>query len=186
MSFGFPGRIPSIKKAIQQSRHDIIFLAAASNDGRNSPLAYPAAYSNLVIPIMSTDHNGQLSKFNPPRQRGCEPFATLGENVPVLWPSNSSGVKVLSGTSTATSLVAGFIACILEYVRANVETITETGRPSDQTWANVHTMDGIKAILRLMALDEKNPYLEPRGLKKLGHNNQAILDAIYHRALKTV
>jgi len=83
MSFSFREQVFSIKEAIEYcaSQSRIIFLAAASrNEGRNSPITFPAAYNHLVIPIISTNSLGQLSGFNPPPHRGCERFATLGEN----------------------------------------------------------------------------------------------------------
>ncbi len=44
----------------------------------------------------------------------------------------------------------------------------------------------MKAILRLIAPDEKIPYLAPPLLTDLGHDHRAIMDAIYDRALKKV
>lgn len=192
MSFSFREQVFSIKEAIEYcaSQSRIIFLAAASrNEGRNSPITFPAAYNHLVIPIISTNSLGQLSGFNPPPHRGCERFATLGENVLSAWPSslsNETGKLVRSGTSTATSIAAGLVACILEFVRAGVETVGRTGKPSDRVWANIHTLEGMKAILRLIAPDESIPYLAPSLLTDLGRDHQAIMDAIYNRALKKV
>lgn len=105
------------------------------------------------------------------------------------WPSslsNETGKLVQSGTSTATSIAAGLVACILEFVRAGVETVGRTGKPSDRVWANIHTLEGMKAILRLIAPDESIPYLAPSLLTDLGRDHQAIMDAIYNRALKKV
>ena len=192
MSFGFREQAFAVKAAIQHCvvDHKILFLAAASNEGRNSPMhtpvTFPAAYSNLVIPVISTNHLGRLSDFNPPAHPGCELFATLGENVPVPWPTVSSGVQVMSGTSTATCLAAGLVACLLEFVRTGVKTAGETGRPTDPIWANIHTLEGMKAVLRLMAPDKASPYLTPWRLQELAPNKEAILGRIYHEALKNV
>ncbi len=92
MSFSFRDQVFSIKEAIEKcaSQSKIIFLTAASrNEGRNSSISFPAAYNHLVIPIISTNSLGQLSGFNPPPHRGCERFATLGENVLSAWPFKS-------------------------------------------------------------------------------------------------
>ena len=192
MSFGFREPASTVKKAIEHCvlHHKILFLAAASNEGRNGPMytrfTFPAAYSHLVIPVISTNHLGRLSDFNPPAPRGCELFATLGENVPVRWPTVSSGERVMSGTSTATCLAAGLVACLLEFIRTGVETAGETGRPIDPTWANIHTLEGMKAVLRLMAPDEASPYLTPWRLQELAPNKEAILARIYNEALKNV
>ena len=190
MSFGFQDQTFSIKDAIEECalNSKLIFLAAASrNEGLNSPPTFPALYSHLVIPIVSTNHLGQLSGFNPSFHHVHERFATLGENVQSAWPStlsDRSGRKVQSGTSTATSIAAGLVACILEFVRAGVETAEGNGRPCNRIWANIHTLEGMKAVLRLMAAEGN--YLTPSSLADLGHDQKAIMDAIYYRALEKV
>lgn len=192
MAFGFSDQVLGIKEAIERCRFEnkIIFLAAASsNKGLNSRIAFPAAYDNLVISIKSTNHLGKGSDFNPERDPRRESFATLGEDVPSAWPlalSSDSDMKTKSGTSTATCVATGLVACVLEFVRARVDTFEKTGRPRHHHWANIHTLEGMKAVLRLIAKGETDPYLIPWKLTDLGSNDRTILDAIRWRALRHV
>ena len=47
----------------------------------------------------------------------------------------------------------------------------------------LHTTDGVKAILRLIAPDETQTYIRPWALVDIEHDRQAMLDAMYHRVL---
>ena len=78
------------------------------------------------------------------------------------------------------------MACILEFVRVRVDPTDKTGQPMDRTWAGIHSLEGMKAVLRLMVPDEINPYLAPWKLTELGHDDEAIMNTLHHQALRNV
>jgi subtilisin family serine protease len=124
LSFGFPYRKvnlePIYDEILMACASKVTIFAAASNEGGNSGVAFPASL-NEVICIGSTDGQGNKSKFTPGPYSGKK-FATLGEGVRSSWPKHLSGDGLStqerkSGTSYATPIAAGIAAMVLDYMR---------------------------------------------------------------------
>ena len=109
MSFGGPQEgFETLQSLIQVGfENGIIFVAAAGNDGNESP-NYPAAYPQ-VIAVGATDHEDKIASFS---QRGD--FITVvapgaGIYSSLAW---SSEFGSQDGTSMACPLVAGVVALL--------------------------------------------------------------------------
>jgi hypothetical protein len=101
----------------------VLFVAAASNGGRNTHRTYPAKHESVLC-INCTDGTGSWAEsINPGRWTKSLNLCTLGEKV--LGPYSSRNVdgqwehghKRSTGTSVATAVAAGIMALVLEFVR---------------------------------------------------------------------
>ncbi|KAL8364562.1 hypothetical protein RB595_003717 [Gaeumannomyces hyphopodioides] len=149
MSFGFDVRIRDVEKAIseaitrrKEAGRDILFFAAANNDGLNYEEMFPASDAN-VISVRGTDHSGTfLQKYNPnprPNKRGLARFGTLADNVPYDCADKHSSK---SGCSLATPILAGLVATVVQYVEHMGD---------DGLRRGVRTKDGILQVMNHMA-----------------------------------
>ncbi|KAE8447647.1 hypothetical protein EG329_010618 [Mollisiaceae sp. DMI_Dod_QoI] len=122
MSFGFPNVVTQIRDAMDDAimgkrkrNKEIVFFAAANNDGSNSEELFPASHET-VISVRGTDHTGGfVKKYNPepwPQNKGPL-YGTLAENVPYDLGNPASK---RSGCSIATPVLAGIMAMIIQYV----------------------------------------------------------------------
>ena len=123
MSFGLANHEKDIEDAVKEAySKGILLFAAASNEGGNSPVTYPARYDDVIC-IFSTDGWGNASKCNPnPMGNSLYRFATLGEAVKSAWPihlPDSQGERRMTGTSFATPIAAAVAACVLEFCLMN-------------------------------------------------------------------
>lgn len=126
MSFGFPeepcvnGRTlisNAIHHAIQNRDGQVLFFAAAANDGGNQREMFPARHDE-VFSVRATDHQGTFQDFNPPPNFWEAPvFGTLGKEVPGAWLNTQNYEVCKTGTSIATPIAAGTAATILGYVQ---------------------------------------------------------------------
>ncbi|KAJ5738447.1 hypothetical protein N7493_001602 [Penicillium malachiteum] len=121
MSFGFPCEIDVIHKAIKSAtlNENILFFAAASNDGNNRPggVVWPAKDMNVIC-VHSGNGRGKPSSFTPSAQDGMR-VMVLGDSVKSTWPLKlqEGDERVIDGTSCATPTAAGIAALILDYAR---------------------------------------------------------------------
>ncbi|KAI9853501.1 MAG: hypothetical protein M1813_002206 [Trichoglossum hirsutum] len=141
MSFGFKHLNCKIDDALQDAYRDKrILFAAASNQGGNGPIAYPAN-QRTVICINSCDGNGNSSGFNPTPEPNAVNFSTLGAGVELSW----KGCKVhKSGTSYATPVAAGIAASLLDYARYHLDV-------SEEQNERLYSCDGMRNLFMLMA-----------------------------------
>lgn len=105
----------SIYEAIDKAEgQGIIVFAAASNNGANTPRAFPASMDK-VLAIHATDGYGKSSNMNPNPLEDSPNFSTLGESIP---SPLKEGELLPSGTSFSTPIAAGMAANILTLVEA--------------------------------------------------------------------
>ncbi|KAL7810618.1 serine protease [Trichoderma gracile] len=148
MSFGFPFKVREIENAIADANRgrrdsgqsEVVFFAAANNDGANSEELFPASHET-VISVRGTDHTGAfINKFSPkprPQKAGGLLYGTLGQNVPYY--IGDAGVQT-SGCSVATPIMASIVATIMQYVKL-------TGSLGEETRARLQTREGVVQLL---------------------------------------
>src|ERR1700753_3633546 len=92
MSFGFPTKAiegyDDLERAILEAHSNhVLLFAAASNDGRNKGISYPARDEHVFC-IHATDSNVKESSFTPNPLQDAVNFATIGEAVESAWPTD--------------------------------------------------------------------------------------------------
>jgi hypothetical protein len=156
MSFGFPRYEPRLKPildAIRAARQkNILFFAAAGNDGGNQGIFWPARLHEQgdVICINSSDWEGNASKFNPTTgSNNC--ICTLGEALPSCELSAQNEIVHRSGTSFATPIAVATAAIVLGLVDADKPKGEE---PQDFPFikTQLRTKAGMEKILSTMCV----------------------------------
>lgn len=131
ISFGYPTNqmegYDQLENAILYAYSKrVLLFAAASNSGANLDRAYPARDPHVIC-VHSTDSNGNRSRFSPTPLAQQSNLATVGEAVESAWPvklcnteTNSQCVQWKSGTSSATPILVGIAAFLLQYARIHL------------------------------------------------------------------
>ncbi|MCJ1475861.1 hypothetical protein MMC13_004525 [Lambiella insularis] len=118
MSFGWPRYHTCVEEAIYHaSQKPVILCAAASNDGANKKVAFPASQPPVFC-VHSASGWSKPSDFTPlPLKVGAN-FAVIGEAVSSTWPTHrrEGSEKRKWGTSTASPILAAIVALILEFI----------------------------------------------------------------------
>jgi hypothetical protein len=169
MSFGFTEEQLEIRAAITEAHsrkgEQILFFAAAANEGANEPEMYPAR-DDRVIAVRATDYQGHWWRSNPPVSDDQQwSFMTLGQNMP-----SASRNEHVTGTSYATPIAAGFAAMILADARrlftATDSTLLDT----------LSRHDGMRKVFRNRKLSVKTAprcsYLNPMGFISRGEDER--------------
>lgn len=173
MSFGFTEEQLEIRAAITEAHsrksEQILFFAAAANEGANEPEMYPAR-DDRVIAVRATDYQGHWWRSNPPVSDDQHwSFMTLGQNLP-----STSRVESVTGTSYATPIAAGFAAMILADAR---RLLSATSSTSDlKLLDTLSRHDGMRKVFRNRKLSvETAPrcsYLNPMGFIRRGEDER--------------
>jgi Subtilase family len=174
MSFGLERDHASMQKEILEAySKNIIIFAAASNNGGNYDVTYPAR-KNEVICIYSTDGNGNTSHCNPTHLKNSGyHFATLGVGVKSAWPKHlhekSEGERRMTGTSFATPIAAGIAACILEFARMH--------KIEDDLYKVLRSREGMQEVFAQHLVDKRGDlhYIHPWKLFANHRSDEEIL-----------
>ncbi|RSL71845.1 hypothetical protein CEP54_001050 [Fusarium duplospermum] len=148
MSFGFNREVTPIKSAIVEAERtkggEILFFAAANNDGLNEPEMFPAFFES-VISVRGTEYNGEfIQQYNPrswSHKNGIQ-YGTLARDVPYNWPIAK---PTKSGCSVSTPILAAIAAVLISFV------------DNQKNWGAerhaIRTRRGIVAVFNLMGQD---------------------------------
>lgn len=155
MSFGLDDHDSRSHSAILEAyAKNIIMFAAATNEGVNYDVAYPAKCEQVIC-VFSTDGLGNASGRNPiPMGSSSHHFATLGEAVKSAWPadlqpegSKKEMERRMTGTSFATPITAGIAACVLEFACIN--------HMDDETYKTLRCRSGMHKVFAQKLADHK-------------------------------
>jgi hypothetical protein len=149
MSFGFTTYNEDLEdlQAIIKDvfNRNILMFCAASNNGGNGKIAYPADRDEVIC-INAADGEGSPSGFNPGAAESDRNFCALGEDVKSSWPTRFNlGDQRKSGTSFATPIAASFAAIVLDFCRNHTESEKHTFEVS-----KLKTRQGMMNAFKLM------------------------------------
>jgi subtilisin family serine protease len=111
MSFSFASPSQELSQAINYaSRNNVIAVASVGNDGKKTSV-YPAAYSDRVLGVASTDNSDNRSSFSNYGQPLVF-VAAPGEGIVSTYPWQTYAAAW--GTSFSTPFVAGTVALLVD------------------------------------------------------------------------
>ena len=138
-SWGGGGSSAAMRTAIEAgAAADIIFVAAAGNDGSDNDASpqYPASYtSDAVVSVAATDRNDALAGFS---NYGATSVDLAAPGVGIVSTVPGGGYASYSGTSMATPHVAGAAALALA--------VDPTLSVADLKTALLGTVDGVGGL----------------------------------------
>lgn len=138
-SWGGGGYSQALKDAIDAAAgRNILFVAAAGNNGRNtdSSTYYPCGYDSAnVMSIAATDHNDNIASFS---NYGVTTVDMGAPGVSILSTTPNSGYRYFSGTSMATPHVSGAAALL--------KSINPSMGYADMKQALMYKADSISAL----------------------------------------
>jgi subtilisin family serine protease len=138
ISWGLLKKSENIAKALREAySNDVVIFAAAGNDGKRQPIAFPADFRSCVICIGAADGDGitlpitaretdqgqDLEKFTAPGKAvKCASIRTPLWDLGTHWQSFMSqgylsDTEHVTGTSMATPIAAGIAALFIQYTR---------------------------------------------------------------------
>ena len=146
------GPDPDVGAAVEYAiAHNVVVVAAAGNDGYNSP-AYPASYPG-VLAVAATDDNGAVQDFS--QWGGAANIAAPGLGIVSTWPtyavtdpdtgqlSPCLNVCVETGTSMATPLVSAAAALVISrYPSLSSAQVVKVLESSTRNTSGGHPING--------------------------------------------
>jgi len=112
-SWGGDGYSDSLKDAIKACEDaDVLFLAAAGNDGRNTDITphFPSAFENPnILSVAAANNNDDLASFSNFGKTSVD-VAAPGTSIQSTTPNNNYGY--MNGSSMATPHVSGLAALL--------------------------------------------------------------------------
>ncbi|KAH9214084.1 peptidase S8/S53 domain-containing protein [Leptodontidium sp. 2 PMI_412] len=143
----------SIDEAIRLAdSNNVIMLAAASNQGGNSNIAWPARLPQVLC-IYATDSYSNRCDFTPTEATRGDNFAVLGQAVKSCWPPHlgQGGEVRKSGTSTATPIAAGIAAIVLDFVKSALsQWDRQISKEDVRTFRTLMSSAGMSSVFRKM------------------------------------
>jgi PKD repeat protein len=129
MSYG-SGSSSGAMQTLINSYPNIVFLAAAGNDGNTTP-QYPGAYNNVICvgSVNSNDSRSSFSNYN-----GSNPFVDIaspggysfGGLLSTVYTTGGNNYSQMGGTSMATPFAAGLVGLMLSVNPTMTPTEVET------------------------------------------------------------
>jgi len=155
MSFAFLNDQPTIKEAIKNAeKKGVVFFAAASNYGGNTPRLFPSKLHDKVLCIHASDGDGNKSGMDPTPKLFSESLSTLGVAVPSIFPPD----VFVSGTSYSTPIMVGMAANILRFVQH----VTDKGLLTEEQRIGALTRMGVRnTLLAMSELRDSYNYVTP-------------------------
>lgn len=148
--------VDDIEEAIRNATFQAprIIFAAASNNGKNDPRAFPANCEQVIC-VHASEGNGEDGAINPEAESGFN-FMTLGMGIELMERVLQPGKKfpkyrkvIRSGTSFATPIAAGIAATVLD-LASRVEAI------NGRTNKKLRRREGMEKMLRMMSTPKSN------------------------------
>jgi hypothetical protein len=148
MACGFDDDCEDIRCAIHEAKsHNVLFFAAASNDGNMGSVTFPARMIGDVICIFSSNGRIKPSTFNPAPLKRSFNFAVLGEEVERFDVPGSQERD--RGTSFATFIAGGIAALVLDF------SMQEDCRDRMSNRKLLHSIEGMSAVFEKMAKEDQ-------------------------------
>jgi subtilisin family serine protease len=183
ISFGFQEIVAEINTAISEATKErVLIFAAASNDGSNEVVAWPAR-KREVLCIHAADGKGNKASFTPGLRNNVENITIPGINVQSVWPPHlQQGSRIRkTGTSCATPIGAGVAAIILDIASIYLTTKRDTSPENDEIWRSLRSADGMLWALRRMSVPRDGyDYIVPwKFIGIRGLSNGGAMEAIF-------
>ncbi len=165
MAFSNPGFSQSLQDAIDYAwNKDVVLVAAAGNDGSNTP-TFPAGDKG-VMGISATDQNDNLAATS---NYGSSVFlAAPGVNI--LGTYTDQSYVTWSGTSASAAMVAGSAALMraVDPTLANGVVVNRIARTADPAGTQDQTGNGRVNIARALS-DTSTDAIQPAGATPVGN-----------------
>ncbi|KAF2222660.1 peptidase S8/S53 domain-containing protein [Elsinoe ampelina] len=194
MFFGFDDENYSatgnpIRQAIDNARGsrpagNILFYAAAGNEGGNQTKVMFPAKHDLVTPIYGTRSTGEfMDGLNPiPPSDGHAIFGTYADEIPCAGRQDEDEAR-MTGTSFATAIAAGLAGMLLEYIRV-MERKHQQNYETSMPWSTrLGTKAGMEALFKTFSKTQyqRRYYLYPPAFfRRSEEENLAHVKTVYH------
>lgn len=136
-----------IEREINLARPRLLF-AAASNEGKNQPRAFPSTIPSVFC-VHASDGNGNDSGINPHHGDAQNNIMILGTGIR-MYDEVADDFVYKEGTSFATAIAAGVAACVLDLTSR-----VPIGQLCKRSKAMLKTHEGMQVLFRHMSGPER-------------------------------
>ncbi|PYH63780.1 S8/S53 family peptidase [Aspergillus vadensis CBS 113365] len=155
LSLGFPNEDEIIRDAISEAirikKGNLLFFAAAANDGSNRHEMFPASMESVISVRATNSAGGFVDEFDPPPvDDEGRLYGTLGHDIPGHAVDET---KPCSGCSAATPIMAGIAALLLQYVQHR---LSDRSASSENIRKQIRTKRGMMQIFKAIAVNRGN------------------------------